>query len=89
LEHRTTYSVPSTVKVRTSYLPSEILWGQRFSHQTVEYDKTVAKYAVSYKSINDSQPDRTPRLSARDYDEKRGRKSRSLSVSSSRSQQAA
>ena len=31
----TTPDTSSTVQVRTSYLPSEILWGHRFEHSTV------------------------------------------------------
>jgi len=64
-----------SVQVRTSYLPSEILWGQRFEHSTVEYDKNVAKYAVSYYTLNNFLQDRTPRVSARDYDDRNERKS--------------
>ena len=57
----TTPDTSSTVQVRTSYLPSEILWGQRFDHTTVTYDTDSAKYSVSFKTINSSSPDRTPR----------------------------
>ena len=49
------------LKVRTSYLPSEILWGYRFEHKCVAYDKALNKYAVSYTAINSFLPDRTPR----------------------------
>ena len=48
-------------QVRTSYVPSEILWGYRFEHKCVSYDKSLAKYGVSYTSINSFVPDRTPR----------------------------
>ena len=51
----------NSVQVRTSYLPSEILWGQRFEHSTVVYDKEMSKYAVSYGTINNFLQDRTPR----------------------------
>ena len=57
----TTPDTSSTVQVRTSYLPSEILWGHRFDHSTVTYDTDTAKYSVSFKTINSSTPDRTPR----------------------------
>ena len=53
----------TTVQARTSYLPSEILWGQQFEHSTVEYDKDMAKYAVQLTSLNKIVPDRTPRYS--------------------------
>ena len=51
----------SWVQVRTSYLPSEIQWGQRFEHTTVAYDKEAAKYAISYSTINSYDQDSTPR----------------------------
>ena len=54
-------SIDTILQVRTSYLPSEILWGQRFEHSTVDYDKNMAKYAVSYYSLNNFIQDRTPR----------------------------
>lgn len=58
----TTPDTSSTVQVRTSYLPQEILWGHRFEHSTVRYDPNTAKYNVSFSTLNNSQPDRTPRL---------------------------
>ena len=51
----------NTIQVRSSYLPNEILWGYRFEQTCVAYDKKVAKYAVSFKTINSIRPDRTPR----------------------------
>jgi len=60
-----------SVQARTSYLPSEILWGQRFEHSTVTYDQKEAKYAVSYTTINAFQQDNTPRCSAKELDERR------------------
>jgi hypothetical protein len=47
--------------VRTSYLPNEILWGYRFEHNCVSYDKDNAKYAVSLTGLNKFQADKTPR----------------------------
>ena len=35
-----------SAQVRTSYLPNEILWGYRFEHNCVSYDKDTAKYAT-------------------------------------------
>jgi len=70
-----------SVQVRTSYLPSEILWGQRFEHSTVDYDKNMAKYAVSYFSLNNFIQDRTPRCSARDYQDRKERKSSNSNLS--------
>jgi len=60
-----------SVQARTSYLPSEILWGHRFEHSTVSYDQRAAKYAVSYTTINSFHPDGTPRCSAKELDERR------------------
>ena len=51
----------NTIQVRSSYLPSEILWGFRFEQTCVAYDRNEAKYAVSFKTINSIRPDRTPR----------------------------
>jgi len=67
----TTPETGNTVQVRTSYLPSEILWGYRFEHKCVSYDKALAKYGVSYSSINSFVPDRTPRCSAKDWEAKK------------------
>ena len=49
------------LEVRTSYLPSEILWGQRFEHTTVAYDKEAAKYALTFSTISAFEQDSTPR----------------------------
>jgi len=67
----TTPETGNTVQVRTSYVPSEILWGYRFEHKCVSYDKSLAKYGVSYTSINSFVPDRTPRCSAKDWEAKK------------------
>lgn len=60
-----------SVQARTSYLPSEIMWGQRFEHSTLSYDQKEHKYAVSYTPINTFHPDNTPRCSAKVLDERR------------------
>ena len=49
------------LQVRTSYLPNEILWGYRFEHSCVSYDKQEAKYAVSITNLNKIRADNTPR----------------------------
>ena len=33
-------------------MPNEILWGYRFEHSCVSYDKQEAKYAVSITNLN-------------------------------------
>jgi len=70
----TTPETGNTVQTRTSYLPQEILWGQRFEHTCVAYDKELSKYAISYNMINRFVPDMTPRLSAQALDERSGDK---------------
>ena len=37
------YHTISTVQCRTSYLPNEILWGHRFEHTCIAYDKNITK----------------------------------------------
>lgn len=64
----TTPETGNTVQVRTSYVPGEILWGYRFEHKCVSYDKALNKYAVSYTAINSFIPDRTPRCSAKEWE---------------------
>ena len=58
----TTPETGNTVQTRTSYLPQEILWGQRFEHTCVAYDKEASKYAISYAMLNSFVQDKTPRL---------------------------
>jgi len=60
----------NTIQVRTSYLPNEILWGYRFEHSCVSYDKKESKYAVSITNLNKIMPDNTPRCSPKDWSEK-------------------
>jgi len=67
----TTQETANTIQVRTSYLPNEILWGYRFEHTCVAYDKQLTKYVVSYHTLNQFSADRTPRYSARDLKEKK------------------
>ena len=49
------------IQVRTSYMPSEILWGQRFQHTTVAYDKDASKFGITYSTIDAIEDDCTPR----------------------------
>merc|ERR1719186_1006791 len=60
----------NTIQVRSSYLPNEILWGYRFEHSCVSYDKKESKYAVSITNLNKVIPDNTPRCSPKDWSEK-------------------
>ena len=47
------------------------------------YDKDVAKYAVSYTTINSFLPDKTPRMSAKVLEERLGQQGLSRSASGS------
>ena len=47
-------------QVRTSYLPTEILWGYKFEHSCVEYNPKLATYDVSFDSLNTMIRDNTP-----------------------------
>ena len=47
-------------QVRTSYLPTEILWGYKFEHSCVEYNPKLATYDVSFESLNTMIRDNTP-----------------------------
>ena len=48
-------------QVRTSYMPNEILWAQRFQHTTVAYDREASKFGITFSTINDMEGDTTPR----------------------------
>ena len=42
-------------------MPNEILWGQRFQHTTVAYDKEASKFGITYSTIDAIEDDSTPR----------------------------
>jgi len=67
----TTPETGNSIQARTSYLPNEILWGHRFEHTCVAYNKQSEKYIISYSTINKCAADRTPRCSAKDFDERK------------------
>jgi len=71
----------NTIQVRTSYLPNEILWGYRFEHSCVSYDKAHAKYAVSITNLNKVVADNTPRCSPKEWAERLSKAASNLSVS--------
>merc|ERR1712203_1340135 len=48
----TTPETGNNIQVRTSYLPSEILWGYQFQHSCVQYQQDTANYQVSFQSFN-------------------------------------
>lgn len=63
-------STGSSVQVRSSYLPNEILWGHRFS-AIVSYKKTVGTYFIDFANLNAVYQDDTPRISKKILDQKR------------------
>merc|ERR1712037_515920 len=71
-----------TFQSRSSYLPNEIKWGQRFE-QTLLYRKDQNKYQVNFSAFHSMYDVETPLCSARELDrflqEKRDRKRSTLS----------
>lgn len=51
----TVESTGQSVQARTSYLPSEILWGHRFE-QLVRYCNDTGEYLVDYSKFNNTFP---------------------------------
>jgi len=58
-------STGMTTQARSSYLPSEILWGHRFE-QLVTYRKETGEYEVDYSRFNNTYQMETPLCSGRD-----------------------
>ncbi|CAH1793988.1 unnamed protein product [Owenia fusiformis] len=58
-------STGMTTQVRTSYLPSEILWGHRFRRLTM-YQKDTGEYQIRYNNFHSSVPVDTPSCCARE-----------------------
>ncbi|XP_054155249.1 G protein-activated inward rectifier potassium channel 3-like [Oppia nitens] len=59
-------STGQSVQARSSYLPSEILWGHRFE-QLVSYRRESGEYRVDYGRFNNTYEVDTPLCSAKDY----------------------
>ena len=57
-------STGMTTQARTSYLPSEILWGHRFE-QVVSFKPERGQYVVDFAKFNSSTPYRISSLSAK------------------------
>lgn len=67
----TTESTGQTSQARTSYLPSEILWGHRFQ-PLVSYNKEKLSYLIDYSLFHNTYQVDTPLCSAhemRNYSE--------------------
>uniref|UniRef100_A0A1B6LZC3 Inward rectifier potassium channel C-terminal domain-containing protein n=1 Tax=Graphocephala atropunctata TaxID=36148 RepID=A0A1B6LZC3_9HEMI len=61
----TTESTGQTSQARTSYLPSEVLWGHRFQ-PLVSYSKDRLAYQIDYSQFHRTQQVETPLCSAYD-----------------------
>ena len=61
-------STSMTTQARSSYLPSEILWGHRFE-PLVSFRKDTGQYAVDYSLFNHTYEVDTPLCSSRDLNE--------------------
>ncbi|XP_052866627.1 G protein-activated inward rectifier potassium channel 3-like [Anopheles cruzii] len=57
-------STGMTTQARSSYLPSEILWGHRFE-SVVSFKRETGEYEVDYTTFNDTYEVDTPLCSAR------------------------
>ncbi|XP_063618359.1 ATP-sensitive inward rectifier potassium channel 12-like isoform X4 [Cydia splendana] len=63
-------STGMTTQARSSFLPSEILWGHRFETM-VTFRKDTGEYEVDYNSFNNTYDVDTPLCSAKQLDELR------------------
>ncbi|PAV70524.1 hypothetical protein WR25_19410 [Diploscapter pachys] len=59
-------STGMTAQAKTSYLPSEVLWGYRF-RKLVTYQRSNGSYQVDYNMFNSTYPVKTPSYSAAEY----------------------
>lgn len=60
-------STGMTTQARSSYLPSEILWGHRFQ-SIISFRKETGEYEVNYSLFNNTYEVDTPLCSAADLD---------------------
>lgn len=61
-------STGMTTQARSSYLPSEVLWGHRFQ-PLVSFKKETGEYEVDYSLFNNTYEVDTPLCSAKDLDD--------------------
>ncbi|XP_012944008.2 ATP-sensitive inward rectifier potassium channel 12 [Aplysia californica] len=61
-------STGEMVQARTSYTSKEILWGHRFA-RVEEYDEKNDKWCMDFVKFNNVVPSKTPRCSAKQFDE--------------------
>uniref|UniRef100_A0A8D9FGW5 Inward rectifier potassium channel 2 n=1 Tax=Cacopsylla melanoneura TaxID=428564 RepID=A0A8D9FGW5_9HEMI len=64
----TTESTGQTTQAKTSYLPSEILWGHRFE-PLVRYNRDKVSYEVDYALFHNTNQVDTPLCSARELED--------------------
>ena len=57
-----------TTQARTSYLPDEILWGNRFE-KLITFQKEDGTYKIDYSRFNSTIPFDTPQCSAKELKE--------------------
>jgi potassium inwardly-rectifying channel subfamily J len=57
-----------TTQARTSYLPDEILWGNRFE-KLITFQKEDGTYKIDYSRFNSTIPFDTPLCSAKELKE--------------------
>ena len=69
----TVESTGQSIQARSSYLPSEILWGRRFENM-VTYRRDTGEHRVDYSKFNSTYEVETPTCSAKDLMEQRNRK---------------
>jgi len=67
----TTPETGNNLQVRTSYLPSEILWGYKFEHSCVHFNAALSKYEVSFDTLNTIIKDNTPCLSPKSHEDQK------------------
>lgn len=60
----------NSVQARSSFLPNEILWGHRYQNM-MSYNKKKGVYLVDCSNLNAVVQDDTPRVSAKQTEEKR------------------
>lgn len=57
-----------TTQARSSYLPTEILWGHRFESM-ISFKKETGEYEVDYTLFNNTYEVETPLCSSKQLDE--------------------
>ncbi|XP_058129114.1 G protein-activated inward rectifier potassium channel 3-like [Anopheles ziemanni] len=64
----TVESTGQTTQARTSYVNTEILWGQRFE-QVLMYNADIQSYDIDFSKFNETVAQTTPRMSAKQLKE--------------------